>query len=64
MLLYYENTSTGFIDLIYELEEGMAHSHGFSKDYISKCEYFIVYFEVWVLWASLIAQLVKNLPAV
>ena len=46
MLLYYENTSTLFIDLIYELEEGMAHSHGFSKDYISKCEYFIVYFEV------------------
>ena len=62
MLLYYENISTGFIDLIYELE-GMAHSHGYSKDYISKCEYFIVYFEGWVPWASLIAQLVKNPPA-
>ena len=45
MLLYYENIATSFIDLIYELE-GMTHSHGFSEDYISKCEYFIVYFEI------------------
>lgn len=45
---YYENTSTGFIGLIYGLEEGMVQGHGFSKDYISKCEYFTVYFEAWV----------------